>query len=62
MRCWVHPTAVAWAGRQGREFRRAPQRRDIVLPGPCTFAVEARAGDEFVADFTGLGLVRCRPE
>ncbi|MWM36216.1 2-keto-4-pentenoate hydratase, partial [Escherichia coli] len=34
------------------------RKGDIVLPGSCTFAVEARAGDEFVADFTGLGLVR----
>ncbi|COX99411.1 putative hydratase [Mycobacterium tuberculosis] len=43
---------------EGRCFGVRLRKGDIVLPGSCTFAVEARAGDEFVADFTGLGLVR----
>ncbi|MBO0880630.1 MAG: 2-keto-4-pentenoate hydratase, partial [Mycobacterium sp.] len=31
---------------------------DIVLPGSCTRAIDARPGDSFVADFAGLGSVR----
>ncbi|BBX94709.1 hypothetical protein MLAC_00030 [Mycobacterium lacus] len=46
------------AGPQGGSFGVRLRKGDIVLPGSCTFAVEARAGDEFVADFTGLGSVR----
>jgi 2-keto-4-pentenoate hydratase len=34
------------------------RKGDIVLPGSCTRAIDARAGDEFVADFAGLGSVR----
>ncbi len=52
-------TAVAWLAGQGREFRRAAaQRRHRVTPGQARSRRVARAGDEFVADFTGLGLVR----
>ena len=51
-------TAVAWLAGKVESFGVRLRKGDIVLPGSCTFAVEARAGDEFVADFTGLGLVR----
>jgi 2-keto-4-pentenoate hydratase len=34
------------------------KKGDIVLPGSCTRAIDVRAGDEFVADFAGLGAVR----
>ncbi|BBX99484.1 2-keto-4-pentenoate hydratase [Mycobacterium lacus] len=51
-------TAVAWLARKVESFGVRLRKGDIVLPGSCTFAVEARAGDEFVADFTGLGSVR----
>ncbi len=29
---------------------------DIVLPGSCTRAIDARPGDDFVADFLGAGF------
>lgn len=51
-------TAVAWLAGKVESFGVRLRKGAIVLPGSCTFAVEARAGDEFVADFTGLGLVR----
>jgi 2-keto-4-pentenoate hydratase len=28
------------------------------LPGSCTKAIDAHPGDDFVADFAGLGSVR----
>jgi len=34
------------------------RKGDVVLPGSCTRAIDVRAGDQFVADFTGLGSVR----
>lgn len=51
-------TAVAWLARKVEGFGVRLRKGDIVLPGSCTFAVDANAGDEFVADFTGLGSVR----
>lgn len=51
-------TAVAWLSRKVESFGVRLKKGDIVLPGSCTFAVDARAGDEFVADFAGLGAVR----
>ncbi|MGW5453300.1 2-keto-4-pentenoate hydratase, partial [Nocardia sp. NPDC003979] len=30
------------------------------LPGSCTRAIDARPGDDFLAEFTGLGSVRLR--
>ncbi|MBY0388706.1 MAG: 2-keto-4-pentenoate hydratase [Mycobacterium pseudokansasii] len=51
-------TAVAWLARKVDSFGVRLRKGDIVLPGSCTFAVDARAGDEFVADFAGLGSVR----
>jgi 2-keto-4-pentenoate hydratase len=51
-------TAVAWLARKVESFGVRLHKGDIVLPGSCTRAMDAHAGDEFVADFTGLGSVR----
>ncbi len=51
-------TAVAWLARKVESFGVRLKKGDIVLPGSCTRAIDARAGDEFVADFSGLGSVR----
>nr|VTO97473.1 2-hydroxyhexa-2,4-dienoate hydratase [Mycobacterium riyadhense] len=51
-------TAVAWLSRKVDSFGVRLKKGDVVLPGSCTFAVDARAGDEFVAEFAGLGAVR----
>jgi 2-keto-4-pentenoate hydratase len=51
-------TAVAWLARKVESFGVRLRKGDIVLPGSCTRAIDARAGDQFVADFTGLGPVR----
>ena len=51
-------TAVAWLSRKVESFGVRLRKGDIVLPGSCTRAIDVRAGDEFVADFTGLGSVR----
>jgi 2-keto-4-pentenoate hydratase len=51
-------TAVAWLARKVDSFGVRLKAGDIVLPGSCTRAIDARPGDEFVADFAGLGSVR----
>ena len=51
-------TAVAWLARKVESFGVRLRKGDIVLPGSCTRAIDARAGDAFVADFAGLGSVR----
>ena len=51
-------TAVAWLARKVESFGVRLKKGDIVLPGSCTRAIDAHAGDEFVADFAGLGSVR----
>ncbi len=51
-------TAVAWLARKVDSFGVRLRAGDIVLPGSCTRAIDARPGDGFVADFTGLGSVR----
>jgi 2-keto-4-pentenoate hydratase len=51
-------TAVAWLARKVESFGVRLQKGDVVLPGSCTRAIDARAGDQFVADFTELGSVR----
>jgi len=51
-------TAVAWLARKVEIFGVRLKAGDVVLPGSCTRAIDARAGDEFVADFRGLGSVR----
>jgi 2-keto-4-pentenoate hydratase len=51
-------TAVAWLARKVESFGVRLKARDVVLPGSCTRAIDARAGDEFVAEFAHLGSVR----
>jgi 2-keto-4-pentenoate hydratase len=51
-------TAVAWLARKVESFGVRLRAGDIVLPGSCTRAIDARRGDKFVADFAGLGAVR----
>ena len=51
-------TAVAWLARKVDDFGVRLRAGDIVLPGSCTRAIDVRPGDEFVADFAGLGSVR----
>ncbi len=51
-------TAVAWLARKVESFGVRLRKGDVVLPGSCTRAIDAHAGDKFVADFTGLGSVR----
>jgi 2-keto-4-pentenoate hydratase len=51
-------TAVAWLARKVHDFGVRLKADDIVLPGSCTRAIDARPGDNFVAEFDGLGSVR----
>jgi 2-keto-4-pentenoate hydratase len=51
-------TAVAWLARKVESFGVRLRKGDIVLPGSCTRAIDVQAGDDFVADFAGLGSVR----
>ncbi len=51
-------TAVAWLSRKVESFGVRLRKGDIVLPGSCTRAIDARPGDNFVAEFAGLGSVR----
>ena len=51
-------TAVAWLARKVESFGVRLRKGDIVLPGWCTRAIDARPGDQFVAEFDGLGSVR----
>ncbi|KAA8969475.1 2-keto-4-pentenoate hydratase [Mycobacterium sp.] len=51
-------TAVAWLSRTVESFGVRLKAGDIALPGSCTPAIDARPGDDFVAEFGGLGSVR----
>jgi 2-keto-4-pentenoate hydratase len=51
-------TVVAWLARKVEGFGVRLRSGDIVLPGSCTRAIDARPGDNFIADFAGLGSVR----
>ena len=52
--------AVAWLARKVASFGVRLKAGDIVLPGSCTRAIDARPGDDFPAEFDGLGSVRLR--
>ena len=52
--------AVAWLARKVASFGVRLKAGDIVLPGSCTRAIDARPGDDFHAEFDGLGSVRLR--
>jgi 2-keto-4-pentenoate hydratase len=49
--------AVAWLARKVEGFGVRLKAGDIVLPESCTKAFDARPGDDFIADFGGLGSV-----
>jgi 2-keto-4-pentenoate hydratase len=51
-------TAVAWLARKVDGFGVRLRKGDVVLPGSCTRAIDAHPGDDFVANFAGLGSVR----
>jgi 2-keto-4-pentenoate hydratase len=51
-------TAVAWLARKVDSFGVRLKAGDVVLPGACMRAIDARPGDSFVAEFTGLGSVK----
>ncbi len=51
-------TSVSWLARKVESFGVRLRKGDIVLPGSCTRAIDVRAGDNFVAEFAGLGSVR----
>ena len=51
-------TAVAWLARKVESFGVRLRAGDIVLPGSCTRAIDVHPGDNFVAEFAGLGSVR----
>lgn len=50
-------TAVAWLARKVASFGVRLEAGHVILPGSCTRAVDARPGDDFVAEFAGLGTV-----
>ncbi|MGH3332023.1 MAG: 2-keto-4-pentenoate hydratase [Nocardioidaceae bacterium] len=50
-------TAVAWLARKVAGFGVRLEPGHVVLPGSCTRAIDVRPGDEFAADFAGLGTV-----
>ena len=49
--------AVAWLARKVAAFGVRLRAGNIVLPGSCTRAIDARPGDAFRAEFDGLGTV-----
>lgn len=51
-------TSVAWLARKVASFGVRLRAGDLVLPGSCTRAFDAHPGDEFVAEFAGLGSAR----
>ncbi len=50
-------TAVAWLARKVDQFGVRLKAGDVVLPGACMRAFDAKPGDDFVAEFDGLGSV-----
>ncbi|MFD4368957.1 2-keto-4-pentenoate hydratase [Rhodococcus sp. NPDC058521] len=50
-------TAVAWLAQKVESFGVRLKAGDIVLPGSCTRAIDAHPGDNFRAEFSGLGSV-----
>ncbi|CAM3495002.1 2-keto-4-pentenoate hydratase [Kibdelosporangium persicum] len=50
-------TAVAWLAGKVASFGVRLRAGHIVLPGSCTRAIDARPGDSFRAEFSGLGVV-----
>ena len=51
-------TAVAWLADKVADFGVTLEAGHVILPGSVHRAVDVHPGDEFVADFEGLGSVR----
>ena len=51
-------TAVAWLADKVARFGVTLEAGHVILPGSVHRAIDVRPGDEFVADFDGLGSVR----
>ena len=51
-------TAVAWLADKVADFGVTLEAGHVILPGSVHRAIDARPGDEFTADFDGLGSVR----
>ena len=51
-------TAVAWLADKVADFGVTLRAGHVILPGSVHRAIDATAGDEFTADFDGLGSVR----
>lgn len=52
--------AVAWLARKVASFGTRLEAGHVILPGSCTRAVDALPGDDFRAEFDGLGTVTVR--
>jgi 2-keto-4-pentenoate hydratase len=50
-------TAVAWLARKVAGFGVRLEAGHVILPGSCTRAIDVRPGDDFHAEFQGLGSV-----
>jgi 2-keto-4-pentenoate hydratase len=50
-------TAVAWLARKVAGFGVRLEAGHVILPGSCTRAIDVRPGDDFHAEFEGLGTV-----
>jgi 2-keto-4-pentenoate hydratase len=50
-------TAVAWLAQKVASFGVRLEAGHVILPGSCTRAIDVRPGDDFLADFKGLGSV-----
>ncbi|SDT52413.1 2-keto-4-pentenoate hydratase [Actinoplanes derwentensis] len=51
-------TAVAWLARKVARFGVRLRAGHLIMPGACARAVDVHPGDEFRAEFSGLGEVR----
>ena len=51
-------TAVAWLARKVASFGVTLEAGHVILPGSVHRAIDARSGDNFEAEFDGLGTVR----
>jgi 2-keto-4-pentenoate hydratase len=51
-------TAVAWLARKVASFGVTLEAGHVILPGSVHRAIDARPGDDFVAEFDGLGTVQ----
>jgi 2-keto-4-pentenoate hydratase len=53
-----NPTAcVAWLARRVADFGVKLEAGHLIIPGSCTRAIDARPGENFRAEFAGLGTV-----